>query len=458
MQEQIVKFIAALRTAGVRISLAESTDAFHAIDSLGVKDRQLFRVSLQATLVKDSGSLPLFEELFPIFFGSAQSLPLLDASVDLTPEEAELLAKNLRQYSDQIRQMLEKLIKGQSLSTDELERLAKMVGLNQVDNLRYQEWIVQRMKKALRFKEVQQALQELIKTLAEMGMNKQRVEQLQKLLLANQNALEDQLRQFTGQRITENMGERQPDQSIDNLLKRPFNALSDQDMERLRQEVQRLAAALKTRIALRQKRTRNGPLDAKATIRANIKHGNVPIDLKHRQRTQKPRLVVFCDVSTSMRSCSELMLGLLYALQDQISKTYAFAFIDHLVYISPDFAGKTASQAVGHVLERMPSGYYNTDLGNSLKNFGQEHLDKIDHRTTIIIVGDGRNNYNNPQLELFGTITRRSRQAIWLNPEPPLLWGSGDSDMLKYAPNCSAILQASNMAELTNAIDTLLSG
>jgi hypothetical protein len=333
-----------------------------------------------------------------------------------------------------------------------------MVGLNQADDLRYREWMTQRMKKALHFKEVQEALQELANTLAELGMDRERIEQMQKLLQANQNALEDQLRQFAGQRIAENMGERPPDEGLDNLFNRPFNSLSDRDMERLRKEVQRLAAALKTRVALRQKRAKNGQLDAKATIRANIKHGSVPIELRHREHTQKPKLVVICDISTSMRYCSELMLSLLYALQDQISKTYSFAFIDHLEYISPDFERKSSNEAVAQVLDRIPTGYYNTDLGNSLNDFSKNYLDKVDSRTTLIVVGDGRNNYNNPRVDLFRTISRRSRRAIWLTPEPPLLWGSGDSDMLKYALDCDTILQASNLTELTTAVDKLLLG
>jgi len=458
MEERIVKFIAALRAAGVRISLAESTDAFRAVESLGVKDRELFRLSLLSTLVKDASGRPIFEELFPIFFGSSEMPPMLNISEDLTPEEAEMIAQGLRKVNESLRKLVDKLMNGDPLTQDELERLARMVGLNQADDLRYREWMTQRMKKALHFKEVQEALQELANTLAELGMDRERIEQMQKLLQANQNALEDQLRQFAGQRIAENMGERPPDEGLDNLFNRPFNSLSDRDMERLRKEVQRLAAALKTRVALRQKRAKNGQLDAKATIRANIKHGSVPIELRHREHTQKPKLVVICDISTSMRYCSELMLSLLYALQDQISKTYSFAFIDHLEYISPDFERKSSNEAVAQVLDRIPTGYYNTDLGNSLNDFSKNYLDKVDTRTTLIVVGDGRNNYNNPRVDLFRTISRRSRRAIWLTPEPPLLWGSGDSDMLKYALDCDTILQASNLTELTTAVDKLLLG
>ena len=456
MEERIIKFISALRTSGVRISLAESADAMNAVDYMGIRDREAFRLSLRSTLIKDAANLPVFEELFPLFFDSIQPPPLMNLSEDLTPEEAETLADLLRQFKDQLRQMLERLMRGDQLSQQELDQLGKLVGLSQVDDMRYREWMARRMEQGLRFREVKEALQELMELLAEMGMNRQRVEQLQQLLQANQRALKDQIRQFAGQKIAENMSARAPEDTLDSLLNQPFSALSDKDLERLRKEVRRLAAALRTRVALRQKRAKSGQLDAKATIRANLKHGNVPIEIKHKDRTLKPKLVVICDVSTSMRPCSEFMLSLLYAMQDQISKTHAFAFIDHLEYISPDFAGKDARQAVSHVLQRMPPGHYNTDLGYSLQNFAREYMDTVDRRSTFIIVGDGRNNYNDPRLRLLQDIARRSNRTIWLNPETPALWGTGDSDMLKYAPLCDAVIQVGTVAELTAAVDKLL--
>lgn len=456
MEERMIKFIAALRAAGVRISLAESADAFRAVDDMGIKDREIFRISLQATLVKEAEHIATFEELFPIFFGSSDAPPMMNLSDDLTPEEASQWAEALRQLNEQLRNMLDRLFKGEMLNQQELERLAKMVGLNQAENMNYREWMVQRMMRAMRYSEVQQALKELAETLQQMGMNKERSERMMQLLQANQQALEEQLRQFAGQRIAENMSQRPPGEGIDDLLNRPFNSLSDHDMELLRKEVQRLATALKTRVALRQKRANSGQLDAKSTIRANLKHGSVPIEIRHRERTLKPKLVIICDVSTSMRFCSELMLSLLYEMQDQIHKTHAFAFIDHLEYISPDFTSRNVKNAVSQVLERMPSGYYNTDFGGSLKDFQKEHLDTMDGRTTFIVLGDGRNNYNDPRLDIFNHLARRSRRTIWINPEAPALWGTGDSDMLKYAPGCSSVLVASTLAQLTAAVDKLL--
>jgi len=457
MEERIVKFISALRNSGVRISLAESADALTAVDDLGVKDRETFRLSLRSTLVKDAANLPVFDELFPLFFDSNQPPPLMNLSEDLTPEEAQMLAEALRQFKDKLREMLERLVNGDQLSQQELEQLGQMVGLNQVDDMRYRDWMARRMQQALRFQEVREALQELMELLAEMGMNRQRIDQIRQMLQANQQSIEEQIRKYAGQHIAENISEKNREDSVDGLLNRPFSSLSDRDLDRLRKEVRRLAAVLRTRIALRQKRAKSGQLDAKATIRANLKHGNVPILLKYKDRSLKPRVVIICDVSTSMRPCSEFMLSLLYAMQDQISKTHAFAFIDHLEYISPEFVGKEVRDAVSQVLDLMPPGHYNTDLGYSLENFTHGFMDTVDRRSTFIIVGDGRNNHNDPRLDLFRDISRRSHRSIWLNPESPALWGTGDSDMLKYAGLCDEVLQVATLAELTAAVDQLLS-
>ncbi len=289
-----------------------------------------------------------------------------------------------------------------------------------------------------------------------MGMNSERVQQLRDLVQQNMQGMQQQIDQFAGERLAENLSEKDPSENVDGLFNRPFEALSDAEKKVLQREVQRLAAALRTRIALRQKRAKTGQLDPKATIRANLKYHGVPMELRHRDRIRKPKIVIFCDVSTSMRFCSELMLSFLFALQGQVHKTHAFAFIDHLESISEDLNGSNADEAISSVLVRMPSGYYNTDFGWSLNDFNNEYLDTLTSQTTMIVVGDGRNNHNDPRVDLFSTFSRRAARTIWLNPEPPHLW-HGDSDMPKYAPLCTNVLKVGNLAELVSAVDHLLS-
>lgn len=456
MDKRIVQFIIALRNSGVRVSLAESIDAFKAIDELGVTDRETFRTLLRATLIKNNTDIPTFERLFPLFFQSGEPQNMRNPSEGMSKEEAEMIAQALRQFTEQMRRILEKLMRGEPLTPEELKLLEADLDLDEISDLRYQKWLAQRMEQAMQFDAVKRAVEELVQMLAQMGMDPQRLEQLKQVLQGNQQALHDQIEQYVGRRIAENLSKQERRQKADQLFKQPFESLSEEDMRILRQEVRRLAAALRTRLALRLKRARTGQLDVKSTLRTNLKHGNVPIVLRHRDRIQKPRIVVLCDVSTSMRHVSELMLSFLFSIQDQISKTHAFAFIDHLEYISEFLDGKEPTEAVAAVLEKMPSGHYNTDLGFSLQNFSNNYMGMVDHNTTFIVVGDGRNNYNDPALGIFREIARRSRATIWLNPEDKYQWGRGDSDMLKYAQLCGRVFHVSNLSELSEAVDQLL--
>jgi uncharacterized protein with von Willebrand factor type A (vWA) domain len=458
MDNRIVQFISALRASGVRVSLAESADAFRAIEELGVKDLQHFKTSLRTTLIKDNDDVARFEELFPLFFTSAGETPQMqNPTENMSPEEASMLAQALRQFTEQLRRMLQKMLEGKPLSKQELDQLAGRMNMDQMKDPRYQEWLANRMEQAMQFKAVQEAMEELMEMLRKMGMDGERLQELREMMEGNQQAIKDQIRKYVGERIAENLSEENPHDRLDDLYDRPFDSLTEEEMQLLRREVRRLAAALRTRLALRLKRARSGQLDFKGTLRANLKHGNVPIQLKMRDRVLKPKIVVLCDLSTSMRHVSELMLSMLYAIQDQISKTHAFAYIDRLEYISGYFQTyHQPADAVKEILRKMPSGHYNTDLGFSLENFQSDFMDTVDYRTTFIVVGDGRNNYNDPGLRIFNDIARRSRSTIWLNPEEPSMWGRGDSDMLKYASLCKRTFYVSNLTQLAEAIDHLL--
>src|SRR5512145_225279 len=231
MESRILQLIAALRASGVRVSLAESAEAFSAVDLMGIQHREHFRLSLRSTLIKDVRDLPIFDKLFPLFFGSGEP-PMMGGNPtdDMTPEEAQMLAEALREFAQSLRQRMQRLMNGEQLSRQELEQLGQMVGLNQVDDLRYQEWMAQRMMRALAFPEVREALRELMEQLAQMGMSKE--------------GLEQQIKQFAGERIAENLSEQPPGESVDNLMNRPFNALADDEKKILQREGKRLAAAL----------------------------------------------------------------------------------------------------------------------------------------------------------------------------------------------------------------------
>jgi hypothetical protein len=157
-----------------------------------------------------------------------------------------------------------------------------------------------------------------------------------------------------------------------------------------------------------------------------------------------------------MRYCVEFFLTFISMVRDQIRKSHSFAYIDHLEYISPDFERMAPNQVIQQVLRRMPPGYYNTDLGNALESFAAGYMDLLDHRTILIVLGDGRNNFNPPREDLFQKMAKRARTCVWLNPDPLALWGTGDSDMPRYLPFCDLAFQVSNLRQLSDAVDHLL--
>ena len=163
-------------------------------------------------------------------------------------------------------------------------------------------------------------------------------------------------------------------------------------------------AQLRSRAALRRKRGKQGRFDSKGTIRANQRYGGVPIELKYKKRKLKPSLVLLCDMSRSMLSVAEFMLRLTYELQDQVAKTRSFGFYSDMEEISIVLVGNRPSEAVDAVLDnfygRMPR-HYATDFGHSLDTFFKKWLDSVDGRTTVVILGDARNNYNSPRVDLL---------------------------------------------------------
>ena len=308
----------------------------------------------------------------------------------------------------------------------------------------------------LSFDQLEELLQELLEKLREAGVSEQALEQLAQEARENQAALAEQISKEVGANMLRRAAEDRPrPRPIDELMNRPFEYLSRQEVDDLRGVIARLAALLRSRAALRQRRGSKGTLDAKNTIRANLRFGNVPLDVRHRRRHLKPKLAVICDVSTSMRPVVSFLLLLVYALQDQVSRTRSYAFIGDLEDISTDFNDARPEQAIQTVLDRLRPGHYNTDLGNSLGTFARDHMGSVDRRTTVIILGDGRNNYNDPNLRDFEAIKRRARRLVWFNPEAPRMWGTGDSDMPNYVPLCDAVHQVSNLRQLVDAVDSL---
>jgi uncharacterized protein with von Willebrand factor type A (vWA) domain len=455
MDDRIVQFIAGLRASGVRVSLAEGQDAFQAVARLGIADREAFKAALRTTLVKERTDHPTFEDLFPKYFGTAGPPPL-GAEQALSPEGLDQLRQALQNLVGMLSELLERMLAGQQPSAREIDEAMQRAGSRAARSLRDETWLTRRTLEQMGLADLQEQIEQLLRELAMLGMGEQAREELRALLEANIESFSRQVQHQVGARLAERLSRPRTRRPSDGeVIDRPFQALSAAETEELRHQVARMAARLRTRAALRQKRGEGRTLDAKATLRSSVQFGGVPFELVHKVRRRKPKFTVICDVSTSMRPVVYFLLLFIYQIQDQVSRTRSFAFIDHLEDISHEFVMSRPEIAIPSVLYRLPPGHYNTDLGFSLSQLASDHMDTVDGRTTLIVCGDGRNNYNDPRIDLMQDLARRARKAVWFNPEPPTAWGTDDSDMLAYAPVVDHVFQVATLRQLEQAIDQL---
>jgi uncharacterized protein with von Willebrand factor type A (vWA) domain len=470
VQQRVVEFIKALRAQGVRVSVAESIDALRAADAAGVGNKGIFRSALRATLIKEPHDLPTFEKLFPAYFGTDAPPPMQQPGGGMSPEDQEKLMQQLMQMlrsmtPEQLRRLFEAMMTGQGMSSRQMQQmLNESTSLSQMPSNVPGQWALRRALREMQFERLEELLQELLEKLREAGVSEEALRQLEQEARENQRALGQQLAREVGAGMAQREAEeraQQPRRTEDELLDQPFEYMRDEDLADLRPVVTRLAAQLRSRIALRQKRASKGTLDAKSTIRANMRYAAVPFEIRRRRKHLKPRLVIICDRSKSTEQVVRFLLLLIYALQDVVSRTRSFAFIETIYDISGYFAESRPDLAIDQVLRNVyPRRNYSTDLGQSLADLMEDHAGCVDRRTTVVVLGDGRNNENDPRIDMFEQLERRAHKIVWFNPESPHMWGRYDpgslsSDMLKYLPLCDAVHHVSTLRQLVAAVDAL---
>ncbi|MGJ3239070.1 MAG: vWA domain-containing protein [Anaerolineae bacterium] len=453
----MVEFIRALRAAGVRISISESQDAMSGVNELGIVNFTQFKDTMKATLVKEHRDQPAFDYFFPLFFSSNQP-PLEDILDNLTPEQQQMLEQALQSLmgdTDALKDLLQQLLDGQAFTSDQLDEMGQMSGLPGGDEMYQRAWFERRMQRQAQLNSLENMIAQLLEELSEMGMSDEALEELEQMLRENLQGLSEQISQYVGATLAEQMSQREPEQKPD-LLDIPFHRLSQHDIDTIRDEIHRLAAKLRSRASMRQRKRRTGQFDPRKTIRQNMRYGGVPIEMKFRKKHRKPKLVLICDLSTSMRYMVEFLMTLVYELHDHVQKTSSFIFISDMVDVTMDLEQMDSQDAVAKVLRENPPGYYSTDLGNSLNTFSRDHYSAIDSRTTVIILGDGRNNYNDPRLDIHSDMQRKARRLFWFCPEPEVQWGTGDSDMHRYATQADGVYRIRNLRDLADAVDQII--
>ncbi|MEM9773008.1 MAG: VWA domain-containing protein [Chloroflexota bacterium] len=457
MDNRVIEFVRGLRAAGVRVSLAESREAMQAIQIMGVRDKSLFRETLRATMIKEVSSYRVFDELFPLYF-SADDPPLQNVYDDLNLDEQDMLRGALQAMSGRLDDLLNWLTSGEGPTKEELEAMAERMGSNYARDHRDAVFITRQMMREMGFDKLQEKMAELVEKLLEMGMSEEAIMKILGVMEANQEMLVENMARQVGRQIAQDRAERPDDLYDSDLMGKSFDSLSATEKIELRQELGRMVNQLKTRASLRRRRGQQGKFDAKGTIRASQRTGGAPFELKFKKNKQKPSLVLLLDVSGSLRETVDFALRLIYELQDQVSKVRTFAFyrtLNEVTAIMSKVDARNDDEIYRPVRSAVDGGPYQTDLGSCLVTFHEKYLSAVSGRTTVIVVGDGCNSYNDPRDDLLQDLSRRAKKLIWFNTEDPYRV-QDDSDMRLYEPHCDAIYPVRNLRQLSAAVDKIL--
>jgi hypothetical protein len=219
--------------------------------------------------------------------------------------------------------------------------------------------------------------------------------------------------------------------------------------------VGRLAKKLADRHGRRLKQRQRGRLDTARTLRRNAGLGGLPFDLVLKTKPrERPRIAAICDVSGSVARHVRFLLLFLHALEAEVADLRLFAFSGRLEDVGHLVAAQEPEAAIAHILRRLGAGA--TDYGQALLDLVTDHPDAIDRHTTVILLGDGRSNHADPRLDLFRAMAERAKRLVWLNPEPPSLWGTGDSEIPAYRPHVSRLEHCRTIGDLERVLDQVL--
>ncbi|MDQ2802084.1 MAG: VWA domain-containing protein, partial [Pseudomonadota bacterium] len=97
-----------------------------------------------------------------------------------------------------------------------------------------------------------------------------------------------------------------------------------------------------------------------------------------------------------------------------------------------------------------------SNYGNSLADFEEGWMSQVDRKSTVIVLGDARGNRTEPRVDILQRIAVRAKRLIWLNPEYRTAWGTGDSDMFRYAPHCHMVRMCLTLRDLERVVTELL--
>jgi uncharacterized protein with von Willebrand factor type A (vWA) domain len=185
----------------------------------------------------------------------------------------------------------------------------------------------------------------------------------------------------------------------------------------------------------------------------------VPVDPKFRYpRPAKPEIMVVADISGSVASFARFTLMLVYAISSQFSRVRAFVFIDGIDEVTKYFEGV---EDITHAVHRVNTeadvvwvdGH--SDYGHAFEVFWQKWGKEVGPKTTVMILGDARNNYHATSAWVLKELRHKARHLYWLNPEPRSYWDTGDSVVGEYGVHCDGVFECRNLRQLERFVENL---
>lgn len=452
-----------LRREGFDISTAQAVDALRIVSVVGLEHRADVRDGIAAVVVQRARDRARFNAAFDDFFAAdpppgRRTLWERLAGRGFALDELDALRSILEQFaaSGHAGAMpLAILLAGGA----ELDRLLSLSGISRTIDahsglqLGFQ---THRILGQLGAGRARQALAGLRALLA--GALGARGDALADALALELDRTDDDVRAYVRgvheARVTEVEGER----GQRRLQTTPFTALTDAEIDEVRRAVRRFAERLRGGARVRARHARRGPVDAHRTMRRALRTGGVPFDLlRKRRRRDRPKLVLLCDVSDSVRAAACFLLEFTYAAQELFERARSFVFVSDLGETTQLFARAPVRVAIAEAWGgAVVAASDNSNYGRVFRAFETRHLSEVDRRTTVVVLGDGRTNHHDAAPEVLDRIRDRARALVWLCPEPRGQWGQGDSAMARYAPHCTAVYEVRCAADLEIAARALL--
>jgi len=468
MQKKVVEFTNLLRKAGVRVSTAETLDAFTALDEMPLEQRDLFKDALRTTMVKRSDDIPTYDRLFDLFWSGfhdllreqlAQALGGMGEDFDLD-EALNALREALESMDVDLSELAQAML---TLDARSLEQLIRQSGAESgvegIQNMLQIGFFSRRILEQMGFEGASGDLSDLVDQLREAGVSEDELQQLGELIRAVQDAVRRAVRGFTELELDKQNHDYLERFRRESLEEKSFYNLTEEDIRKMREVVDRLAQKLKSVISMRRRRQRKGKFDLKTSMRRNMKHGGVPFELVFRQRKkERPKLVILCDISSSVSNVCRFMLQFMYSLQESFTKIRSFVFVAELGEVTPLFRDNDVYNAIDQALDggEVINPYTRSNFGLAFFTFWRDFLASVDHRTTVVVIGDARNNYNDPRAWCLREVHKKAKNVIWINPESPGAWGFGDSVMDKYLPYCDVAEECRSLKQLSRMVDRLV--